>query len=361
MRQAFLLVLALGLSVSAFAAKQPPVSVTVGAPFDAVRGAAVSVATANGYILDREGQFQITFTKNMTGMAGFVTNLLLTPSACSEITPRWLLTVVFAPGQNGVTLHAVSQYEHAGPFCQPVRDNLDGKKPRQQIEAFFEQIKETAESQTTATAVSRGPSVAAATAPQPDASMGNVQEQSRVAYAEKLTAELQKEATGYASLEGPNKDVLIVHSTHADAARFNNLLLDQRVTGPLHIYGFSKFVYTNDQGNTYTWVSDPRASEPSSPLVPQQPTYSQSRESYAGRAASDALTVDFSSRPTGATVSVDGVSVGSTPLSLSLTQGEHRIRISKEDFRAYDETVTINTDHQAIDPFLEQTVVRFGP
>jgi hypothetical protein len=96
-------------------------------------------------MLDQEGQFQITFTKNMGGAAGFMTNLLLAPPACSSISPRWLLTVMFVPASGGVTLEAASQYVHAGPFCQLVRENLDGKKVRQQIEGFFQQIKSAAE------------------------------------------------------------------------------------------------------------------------------------------------------------------------------------------------------------------------
>ena len=95
-------------------------------------------------MLEQEGQFQIVFTKNMTGAAGFFTNMLLSPSACSSISPRWFVTVMFVPISAGVTVQAISQYEHAGPLSQRVRENFDGKKQRQD-EDFLQRIKVAAE------------------------------------------------------------------------------------------------------------------------------------------------------------------------------------------------------------------------
>lgn len=139
-------ILLLAFSVTAFAAKQnPPITATVNAPVDTVRASAVAQATSGGFMLEQEGQFQIVFTKNMTGAAGFFTNALLAPPACSSISPRWFVTVMFVPTSAGVTVQAVSQYEHAGPLCQRVRQNLDGKKPRQEIEDFLHRIKAAAE------------------------------------------------------------------------------------------------------------------------------------------------------------------------------------------------------------------------
>jgi PEGA domain len=129
----------------AFARSQPPVAVVVKAPVDSVKANTVQLATADGYTIDQEGQFQIVFAKNITGKGGFMTNMLMAPSACSGISPRYLMTVMFVPGQDGVTLRPVMQYEHAGPLCRPVRENLDGKNVHQNIEAFAQGVKTKSE------------------------------------------------------------------------------------------------------------------------------------------------------------------------------------------------------------------------
>lgn len=128
-----------------FAKSQPPVSVVVKAPVDSVKANTVQLAAADGYTIDQEGQFQIVFTMNITGKAGFMTNMLMAPSACSNISPRYLMTVMFVPGQDGVTLRPVMQYEHAGPLCRPVRENLDGKNVHQNMEAFAQSVKAKSE------------------------------------------------------------------------------------------------------------------------------------------------------------------------------------------------------------------------
>ncbi|MGB8131246.1 MAG: PEGA domain-containing protein [Candidatus Angelobacter sp.] len=139
-----LMILFLSCSV-AFAKSQPPVAVVVKAPVDSVKANAVQLATADGYTIDQEGQFQILFAKNISGKAGFMTNMLLAPSACSNISPRYLMTVMFVPGQDGVTLRPVMQYEHAGPLCRAVRENLDGKNVHQTMEAFAQDVKTRSE------------------------------------------------------------------------------------------------------------------------------------------------------------------------------------------------------------------------
>jgi hypothetical protein len=344
----------LASSVPAFAAKQSPVSIIVNAPLDAVKGAAVAEATANGYLLDQEGQFQIVFTKNMGWGSGLLTNLLLAPPACSGIPPRWFLTVMFVPGPEGVTLRAVSQYEHAGPFCRSVRESFDGKKPRQQIEGFFQQIKSAAEQ--------RGPSSVNGAAEgtvsqllpseQNPSSASDSQEQARKVFAGGVSAELQKGAVGYADLDGPKNVVLVVHSVHADETHFNNLLANQKFVGSLRIYGFTKFVYTNDHGKTFTWDSSQLAATMRSSPSTQQ-------ESLATFDAPQEVTVEFKSTPTGADVRVDGSYVGSTPSSIPLSPGEHNIRISKKDFRTYERTLTVTTENVRVAAYLQQVTVRF--
>ncbi len=41
------------------------------------------------------------FAKNITGKGGFMTNMLMAPSACSNIPPRYLMTIMFVPGEGG--------------------------------------------------------------------------------------------------------------------------------------------------------------------------------------------------------------------------------------------------------------------
>ncbi len=235
-------VLSLGIAITASAAKKEPVSATVRAPVDIVRAAAVSQATRSGYVVEEEGQFQIVFAKRMTGFAGLLTSAMLSPSACTSISPRWLLTVTFALGTDGVMLRTVSQEEHAGPFCRPVRDDFDNKRTRADIERFLQIVKSASEQQQ-----------AIATAVEDPAQ--KAQEQARNAYLLTLNAELQKDAVGFANLDGPKGTHLVVHSLHADEAHYGGLLSDEKFVGALHVYGFTQFVYTNDQGKTFTWDS----------------------------------------------------------------------------------------------------------
>jgi hypothetical protein len=74
--------------------------------------------------------------------------------------------------------------------------------------------------------------------------------------------------------------------------------------------------------------------------------------------------VDFRSTRTGADISVDGSMVGSTPSSISVSLGEHVIRISKQDFRTYERTMKVTAGHPVVAAYLEQlkAAIRFdGP
>jgi hypothetical protein len=242
MNKLFVCALTLTLVLNASAAKKEPVSIIINAPADMVRAAAVSQATRSGYVVEQEGQFQIVFAKRMTGFGGLLTSAMLSPSGCTSISPRWLLTVTFAPGIDGVTLRTVSQEEHAGPFCRPVRDDLDNKKTRADIERFLQIIKAATERQQTMATAVEDPAKKA-------------QEQARNAYLLTLNTELQKDAVGFANLDGPKGTHLIVHSLHADEPHYTALLSDEKFVGALHVYGFTQFVYTNDANNTFNWDS----------------------------------------------------------------------------------------------------------
>jgi hypothetical protein len=138
------LILLLFCSV-AYAKSEPPVAVLVKAPVEAVKSNTVQLAIAEGYTIDHEGQFQIVFAKNISGRAGFMTNMLLAPSACSGISPRYLMTVMFVPGQEGITVRPALEYEYAGPLCRPVRSNMDGKNVHQNMQAFSQAVKAKSE------------------------------------------------------------------------------------------------------------------------------------------------------------------------------------------------------------------------
>src|ERR1019366_7009214 len=78
-------------------------------------------------------------------------------------------------------------------------------------------------------------------------------------------------------------------------------------------------------------------------------------------AAPQEVIVDFRSTPTGADISVDGSMVGSTPSSISVSLGEHIIRISKQDFRTYERTMTVKAGHPVVAAYLQQvkTTIQF--
>ena len=150
------------------AREKSPVTANVNAPVDTVRAAAVSQAAANGFTLEQEGQFQIVFAKDIRGMAGFLTSMLNSPSACYDVSPRWIITVMFIPETGGVTIQTISQYEYAGALCRPVRQSLDGKKPREALEGFLQSIKTTAEQSQSALRAERStPTAATVPLPQP--------------------------------------------------------------------------------------------------------------------------------------------------------------------------------------------------
>src|ERR1039457_5492466 len=49
--------------------------------------------------------------------------------------------------------------------------------------------------------------------------------------------------------------------------------------------------------------------------------------------------------------------VGSTPSSISVSLGEHIIRISKQDFRTYERTMKVTAGHPVVAAYLEQLKV----
>jgi hypothetical protein len=76
--------------------------------------------------------------------------------------------------------------------------------------------------------------------------------------------------------------------------------------------------------------------------------------SPSATASPQEVIVEFRSTPTGADISVDGSMVGSTPSSISMSLGEHIIRISKQDFRTYERTMKVTAGHPVVAAYLEQ-------
>ncbi len=139
------------ISIAAFAKDKGPVTMTTQAPIEAVKAAAVTRALKAGFLLDTEGQFQLVFARNMSGGQQLLVQTLASPTACSDIRPRHIITLAVAPGDQ-LTVVAQYEYEHAGPFCRSVREPITDGKVRSQLEKFLADIKADAETPKTAPA-----------------------------------------------------------------------------------------------------------------------------------------------------------------------------------------------------------------
>jgi hypothetical protein len=79
----------------------------------------------------------------------------------------------------------------------------------------------------------------------------------------------------------------------------------------------------------------PDARSPAAPDVPEKPPQS-------GAVAGSFGAVSFASRPPGATVIVDGRSVGTTPVRVpSLTAGSHRVRLERDGYHPWATTFSV--------------------
>ena len=47
------------------------------------------------------------------------------------------------------------------------------------------------------------------------------------------------------------------------------------------------------------------------------------------------------SSPTGAAVHIDGLFMGTTGLTVTLSAGRHTVNVSKDGFRSYDDLITV--------------------
>lgn len=85
-----------------------------------------------------------------------------------------------------------------------------------------------------------------------------------------------------------------------------------------------------------------------------QPTAATPVQNVAPRNA-QLSTVDIKSSPDGAEITVDDKYMGSTPSSLRLTAGDHKIKLTKPGFNAWERTMTVSEGETArIDASLEK-------
>jgi hypothetical protein len=79
--------------------------------------------------------------------------------------------------------------------------------------------------------------------------------------------------------------------------------------------------------------ADPPATQPPANAVPAQ---------NAASVAAQLSTIEIKSTPDGAEITVDDKFMGSTPESLKLTAGDHKITIAKTGFKAWERTMTVS-------------------
>jgi len=87
------------------------------------------------------------------------------------------------------------------------------------------------------------------------------------------------------------------------------------------------------------------------PASPQQSAPVQSNQ---------LTTVEVSSSPAGADVEIDGRPMGKTPMSTTVSTGEHIVTIHKKDFRTWQKTITVRSANVRVDAQLQQVNLTLG-
>src|SRR5580704_4550239 len=89
------LVLALILAAPlAMAKNEPPASIVIAAPVDAVKSAIVARLTSRGYHLESDSQFQMVWSKEMDGGKGMIAQMIAGNANCAM--PKHILSLTFA-------------------------------------------------------------------------------------------------------------------------------------------------------------------------------------------------------------------------------------------------------------------------
>jgi hypothetical protein len=80
---------------------------------------------------------------------------------------------------------------------------------------------------------------------------------------------------------------------------------------------------------------------PEAGVTPVQPTTDSAPTQSGGGLSTTPSTVNIKSTPDGAEITVDEKFIGSTPSSLRLAAGDHRIKLEKSGFKAWERTLTV--------------------
>jgi len=97
------------------------------------------------------------------------------------------------------------------------------------------------------------------------------------------------------------------------------------------------------------------AVNPETGAAPVQPTNGVTAAQNGNGAGAAISTVDIKSTPEGAEITVDEKFMGSTPSSLRLAVGDHKIRLGKPGFKTWERTLTVGAGATAtVDAALEK-------
>jgi hypothetical protein len=94
---------------------------------------------------------------------------------------------------------------------------------------------------------------------------------------------------------------------------------------------------------------------PEASAAPGQPTASETGVQSGSAADASLSAVDIKSTPDGAEITVDDKFMGSTPSTLKLAPGEHKIKLEKSGFKSWERTLTVNAGTTAtVNPTLDK-------
>jgi hypothetical protein len=94
---------------------------------------------------------------------------------------------------------------------------------------------------------------------------------------------------------------------------------------------------------------------PDTSAAPVQPTNGATATQNGNGVDAALSTVDIKSTPDGAEIVVDEKFMGSTPSSLRLAVGDHKIRLGKSGFKTWERTMTVGAGATAtVDATLEK-------
>jgi hypothetical protein len=161
----------------AIAKNEPPASIVISAPVDAVKSAIVARLTSRGYRLESDSQFQMVWSKEMDGGKGMIAQMIAGNANCAM--PKHILSLTFAittetdasasaagsgsdqdvPAAFGmgetaktkpathdaIAVTGTQQVDVAGALCVRQRTELNGKNNQAEMAGFLADIKAKSE------------------------------------------------------------------------------------------------------------------------------------------------------------------------------------------------------------------------